>query len=105
MSDPLVLSPPETQDRLNATVFECARLRMTGPVFIPGCWDPRDTMDYFDHRAKTTVIRTTDSDFVFCNRRIRFLPDRVIIDPSRTETPGPACPAQSSACQTLCSPT
>jgi hypothetical protein len=103
MSDPLVLTKPMTQDRLNAAVFECARLRMTGSIRIPGYWDALDTMDYFETRARAPIVRMSDSDFLFCDKHISFRFDRVEINPTRIEIPGPAFPVLSFEGRTQCS--
>jgi hypothetical protein len=93
MPTPLSLLTPPTQDRLNAAAYECAHLRMTGAIAIPGDWDPDATVRYFEIRGwRTALTRTSFREFDYGQKSIVFLDDRVIINP-RSERSAPASPA------------
>ena len=105
MPDPLSLLTPPTQDRLNATAYECAHLRMTGAIEIPEDWDPDSTVDYFETRGgRTALTRISFWEFDYGQKSILFLHDRVIINP-RTETSAPASPAPTRSDRIPCAPT
>jgi hypothetical protein len=79
----LQLSAPPDQDRLNAAVYECAHLRVTGEIRIPGAWDPADAVDYFETRTGTVVGQLGDSDFIFNGKLIFFGDNFVTISSAR----------------------
>ena len=63
----LTLSVAPTQDRLNAAVYECIRLRVCGAIAIPitHYFDIDDLMEYLERRFQTMVATFTDDGSVF----------------------------------------
>ena len=68
----LRLTLPADQDRLNAAVYECARLRVTGEIRIPGAWDAACATDYYETRTGAIVGQLSDSDFIFNGKHVFF---------------------------------
>ena len=76
----LRLTLPADQDRLNAAVYECARLRVTGEIRIPGAWDAACATDYYETRTGAIVGQLSDSDFIFNGKHVFFGTDHVAIN-------------------------
>lgn len=89
----LILTTPPNQARLNAAIFECTRLRVTGPIHIPGCWDAAAAADYLETRSGGLVCEETENDFIFHGKHVLFHSTGVIISPERIETSDPAFPS------------
>ena len=77
----LMLSTPLTQNRLNAAVFEVVRLRLTGPIGIPGVWDAEETRRYMETRIRRTVVAGDDMWFCVNGKHVHFTAFRVVITP------------------------
>jgi hypothetical protein len=76
----LILSMPMNQDRLNAAVLEVIRLRVMGPVQIPGRWDMYDTMQYIESKLEHSPTESGDG-FSIHNKCIQFTNSAVVISP------------------------
>lgn len=83
----LYLNTPPTQDRLNATVAECIRLRITGPITVTGdYWDAEDLINYLESKHNTCVATFNDEQTIFSlhSKMIHVLPNGVVIMPEKT---------------------
>jgi hypothetical protein len=87
----LILSPPVTQERFNATVKEVIGLNILGSVLIPpppsgtyetNKWDPGALIDYLEHALRIAVIPTLEEDgstFLVWGKRVEFIEKGVLI--------------------------
>ena len=82
----LILSPPVTQERLNATVKEVIGLNILGSVLISSAsdtsWDPGALIDYLEHALRIAVIPTLEDDgsrFLVWGKRVEFIDQGVLI--------------------------
>jgi hypothetical protein len=83
----LFLDAPPTQDRLNAVVAECVRLRITGPITVAGDnWNEEDLIDYLESKYNTCVATFNDEQTLFSihSKMIHVLSDCIIITPEKT---------------------
>jgi hypothetical protein len=83
----IYLNAPPTQDRLNAVVAECVRLRITGPITIAGDnWNEEELIDYLESKYNTCVatFNTNQTLFSIHSKMIHVLPDSVVITPEKT---------------------
>jgi len=83
----LFLNAPPTQDRLNAVVAECIRLRITGPITIAGNnWNEEELINYLESKYNTCVATFNEEQTLFSinSKTIHVHPDCVVIMPEKT---------------------
>ena len=104
----LFLSSPPTQDRLNAAVYECVCLRMSGPITIPipAC-DIYNLIEYLETRFKTlaATYRGDSSEFSIATKFVTVREKYIVIKPMKTETSFPSSHPEGCANHTPYFPT
>ena len=104
----LTLVRAPSQDRLNAAIYECVRLRITGSMSVLiSCCDVYSLLDYLEARLRTIAATYTNDSNVFCiaNKLVRVFDFHILITPMKTETSFLSSHPEGCANHTLYSPT